>query len=206
MFSCCRKFYGQCAKIALKVGTNPTMISPSAVFEIESRSGNKIKVDKTTGKLTLADGTQGAGKILGSDANGLASWKTPSVIVGGVGYGLGYSVPNSTSVCWSNAPVNSYPYIGPTLTIAEDGLYQFTGNIVISLTNGEAAYVVFYDIGNNAGYYIFALDVIANSNSLIGPSILYIKAGTYQLRVYTFNAISTGCMNGVNFGIQKVTF
>lgn len=62
----------------VKVGTNPTTIGTSSNLEVEATNGNKTIVDKATGKLTIQDGTQGAGKVLTSDANGLSSWQ-PSI-------------------------------------------------------------------------------------------------------------------------------
>jgi hypothetical protein len=61
----------------VKIGTNPTVISPNNNLEVESSTpGNKVSIDKTTGKMTYQDGTQGNLKILTSDANGVASWAT----------------------------------------------------------------------------------------------------------------------------------
>ncbi|WP_420153873.1 hypothetical protein [Siphonobacter sp.] len=65
----------------VKVGTNPTTIETNSNLEVEaSTSGRKVKVDKTTGQMTIADGTQGAGKVLTSDANGGASWSALEAI------------------------------------------------------------------------------------------------------------------------------
>ncbi|WP_215239119.1 hypothetical protein [Dyadobacter helix] len=61
----------------VKIGTNPTTIEAASNLEVEaSTAGRKVKVDKTTGQLTIKDGTEGAGKILKSDAVGGASWQT----------------------------------------------------------------------------------------------------------------------------------
>lgn len=46
-------------------------VSPSAKLEINNGSVN--------GALKIIDGTQGDGKVLTSDANGLATWKSPTV-------------------------------------------------------------------------------------------------------------------------------
>ncbi|REA62924.1 hypothetical protein DSL64_08420 [Dyadobacter luteus] len=63
----------------VKIGTNPTTIESTSNLEVEaSTTGRKLKVDKTSGQLTVADGTQGTGKVLTSDAQGGASWQTPS--------------------------------------------------------------------------------------------------------------------------------
>ncbi len=60
----------------VKVGTNPTTIDPTSNLEVESSTtGNKVSIDKTTGKVTIADGSQGNAKVLTSDANGTATWQ-----------------------------------------------------------------------------------------------------------------------------------
>jgi hypothetical protein len=69
------------AHAQVKVGTNPTTIEATSNLEVEaSTAGRKVKVNKTTGQLTIKDGTEGADKILISDATGGASWKAPQVI------------------------------------------------------------------------------------------------------------------------------
>lgn len=65
----------------VKIGTNPTTIEPTSNLEVEAATaGRKVKVDKTTGQLTIKDGTEGTEKILTSDAVGGASWKTPGTL------------------------------------------------------------------------------------------------------------------------------
>ncbi len=77
------------ARAQVKFGAYPGTIVTSSVLEVEATNGNKTIVDKATGtvsitgatgitgSLTLVDGTQGAGKILTSDATGKSSWVTP---------------------------------------------------------------------------------------------------------------------------------
>ncbi len=69
--------FGSSAVFAqVKIGTNPTVIGASNNLEVEaSTAGRKTSVDKVTGQVTIADGTQGANKLLTSDANGGASWQ-----------------------------------------------------------------------------------------------------------------------------------
>lgn len=63
----------------VKIGSNPTTIEPNSNLEVEaSTAGRKMKVDKTTGQVTITDGTQGTGKVFTSDANGGGSWQTVS--------------------------------------------------------------------------------------------------------------------------------
>jgi len=63
----------------VKIGSNPTTIDPNNNLEVESTDPTKkISIHKTTGKLTIADGSQGDKKILTSDANGVATWQSQS--------------------------------------------------------------------------------------------------------------------------------
>ncbi|MHA4740639.1 hypothetical protein [Dyadobacter sp. MSC1_007] len=63
----------------VKIGSNPTTIDPNNNLEVESTDpAKKISIHKTTGKLTIADGSQGDKKVLTSDANGVATWQSQS--------------------------------------------------------------------------------------------------------------------------------
>ena len=86
------------SRAQVKIGTNSTNIEATSNFEIEaSTAGRKMKVDKTTGQITIADGTQEYARVLTSDANGNASWKKigtesltpfPSASLGGAKSGV----------------------------------------------------------------------------------------------------------------------
>lgn len=55
------------------------MINAANNLEVEaSTAGRKTSIDKTTGQVTIADGTQGTGKVFASDANGGGSWQAPA--------------------------------------------------------------------------------------------------------------------------------
>jgi len=60
----------------VKIGTNPTTINAANNLEVEgSTAGRKVAIDKVTGKMTIADGSEGAAKVLTSDAAGVATWQ-----------------------------------------------------------------------------------------------------------------------------------
>lgn len=66
----------QVVSAQVKIGSNPTTIGANNNLEVEaSTSGRKVSIDKTTGKVTIADGSQGNDRILTSDVNGTATWK-----------------------------------------------------------------------------------------------------------------------------------
>ena len=60
----------------MKVGAHPTVIDHTTNFEVESNDGHRFKVKKETGKVEIIDGSQGNDKILTSDANGVATWRS----------------------------------------------------------------------------------------------------------------------------------
>lgn len=67
----------------VKTGTNPTVINAANNLEVEaSTTGRKTSIDKTTGQVTIADGTQKAGRVFTSDANGGGSWQAGLVFAG----------------------------------------------------------------------------------------------------------------------------
>lgn len=83
---------GFSAKAQVKIGNNPTVIESNNNLEVESATtsgnpakNNKFSVDKN-GKVTIKDGTEGAGKLLVSDANGTVSFQSPrsGILVKGV--------------------------------------------------------------------------------------------------------------------------
>ncbi len=63
----------------LKVGSNPTTIGANSNLEVEATNGNKVSVSKDVGKLTIKDGSEGAGKVLISDVNGVSTWTTLTI-------------------------------------------------------------------------------------------------------------------------------
>ena len=121
LFAACMLLGSSAVFAQVKIGTNPTVINSANNLEIESSTaGNKVSVDKTTGKVTIADGSQGINKILTSDANGVSTWAAPiqdSPVM--------FSVYNT---------VNQLGYFN-TITKADFGAKYFDKNINFDLTN-----------------------------------------------------------------------
>lgn len=101
----------------VKIGTNPTTIEPNSNLEVEaSTPGRKMKVDKTTGQVTITDGTEGAGKVLTSDAAGGTSWQNP----------LAGTMINGTTGGVVNFPTGAVDqkYSGGSITFPKAGTYM----------------------------------------------------------------------------------
>ena len=67
----------------VKIGTNPTTMNAANNLEVEASTvGRKTSIDKTTGQVTIADGTQKAGRVFTSDGNGGGSWQAGLLFAG----------------------------------------------------------------------------------------------------------------------------
>ncbi|WP_254411167.1 hypothetical protein [Dyadobacter diqingensis] len=141
----------------VKIGTNPTTINAANNLEIEaSTAGRKTSVDKTTGQVTIADGTQGLNKILTSDANGAASWQSPAAQDAPAIFSV-TSTANQTSFYGANDKVdfgvknldknNNFDLATDTFTVPANGtgIYQF-GTIFSTLNQAylQGVYVYIY--------------------------------------------------------------
>ena len=84
---------------------------PGTTNSIDLGSATKVwRNGFFSGNLTLANGTQGVGKVLTSDANGLATWGNPSVLpIGSNNQTLRY---NGTTLQASSAIVNTGSAVG----------------------------------------------------------------------------------------------
>ena len=130
------------ANAQVKIGTSPAIIEPNSNLEVEaSTNGRKIKVDKTSGQVTIADGTQGEGKVLTSDTNGGASWQTVAGCnsvearhTGSQTVPLNDSSIDPFTILTTNTevydPSNAYNASTGVYTVPTTGFYSFVGSSV----------------------------------------------------------------------------
>ncbi len=115
----------------VKIGTNPTTIEPNSNLEVEaSTPGRKTKIDKTTGQVTITDGTEGAGKVLTSDAAGGTSWQNP----------LAPGMINGTLGNLVTVPGDGQLYSGASIAFPRAGTYMVTARWI--MTNAATSYPV----------------------------------------------------------------
>lgn len=104
----------------VKIGANPTIIETNSAMEVEAANGNKTVVNKTNGQVRIQDGTQGADKVLTSDADGNTSWrsfteaKVPSTVF------IGNNTAATTLVADDNGGVASRVPMTPVAAYASN--------------------------------------------------------------------------------------
>jgi len=178
----------------VKIGTNPTTIEPNSNLEVEaSTPGRKMKVDKTTGQVSITDGTQGAGKVLTSDAAGGTSWQYP----------LSGAMVNGTTggnVHITNSAANQY-YSGGSITFPKAGTYMVTARWMMpnAATTYPSGYMAFINtaLSSSPSTYIergIAAEwlVIAASAHHTTPSFRVTVAGPETLYFWFYTGFFLG--------------
>ncbi|MBI5217965.1 MAG: tail fiber protein [Bacteroidia bacterium] len=160
------------------------------------------------GQVKITDGTQGAGKVLTSDASGLASWQTPSVGITGSGTATRIAFWNGASSLSSNANLywdnsNSRLGIGITspatklqvIAASATGIFCSSGNInnwttiAVGRTIEEGRIGIAAASGNFFGGTVAGDFAIRNDNS---SKKLFLGCGT---------SIPTITLTSTNVGI-----
>jgi len=181
----------------VKIGTASTTIDPANNLEVQgSTAGRKVAIDKTTGKVTIADGTQGNGKVLTSDALGGASWKAPvtdifvdainpaNQIVDPTGY-----VKLTLNTVLSNAG-GEFDLTTSEITVPSAGYYLINGGTTKMNTTGTLSISLMVDINNGA--YRELIDAIGEQEIIGGPVHL---RGTTVLRLSANDKITISVRN-----------
>ncbi|OZI07672.1 hypothetical protein BWI93_13210 [Siphonobacter sp. BAB-5385] len=172
----------------VKVGTNPTAIETASNLEVEaSTTGRKVKVDKTTGQLTIADGTQGAGKVLTSDANGGASWQAAPSQTSPVWI---YAKQSTTQTISGLTPIDfnietadrgsNFDPSTDKITVPSSGIYQISCGTKKINTNAGGFNMALYVFVNGANHTIIYEDAWTTPSTLpraTGSLTLQLNAG-----------------------------
>ncbi len=213
------------ANAQVKIGSNPGTIGSSSNLEVEASNGNKTVVDKSTGnvtvngKITIVDGTQGAGKLLASDANGGASWQTltqqtipVTVFVGTLpssytltpAGGFNTTLSNRIPLAVRSGSASNYSTATKVYTIQETAYYRIHAGARFVGTSGQT--------GTSVRLYLEPSGVLAQFDEITngtGPTMSvfwegYLTAGT---TVNPFGVVFpnyTTNTNGTTYPLQNV--
>jgi hypothetical protein len=192
--------------------------TPSNIFN----NGGNVGIGTATpgaalevvGQVKITGGTPGAGKVLGSDASGLASWVAPTTIetdpqVGNLSLN---SVPRWTGSSLENGSitdlggsVNVMLTQGNSMNINNSyggGLNLISGANGINMVanNGGPTYQAEMNLGTPGGYLGFL------SPSTYGPDTsIIIRSGDLWVKNYTTNNIDIAIKRNGNVGIGTNT-
>ncbi|RYE21678.1 MAG: hypothetical protein EOP51_15050 [Sphingobacteriales bacterium] len=157
-------------------------------------SAPAAKLD-VAGNVKITDGTQGAGKVLTSDANGNASWQTPAT--GGSG-GSSQWLNNGNDISYSQGKVTVInPSTGPSIIGSIGSNSGPSVGAIWGLTTYENTYGVFgqdYNLSSTTGIGVYGS---SQSGTGVQGMSFYGPGGVFE-GVFSGKALITG---GGNVGI-----
>ena len=186
------------------IGYNGNYPPASKDIGVYGSAGNNSIAIYSDGRTQIVDGTQGTGKVLTSDADGVASWQTPSVPInnsmfkiegvanGSFGNNLAYPgtrITFNTEVYdYGNTQTNS------AYSIPTSGVYHIDARFNFGITNTQSAnfYNFFLILVKNGGTFVDQDQVPCTHNpynddySISISGDYYFNAGDY-ITIY-FNA------------------
>ncbi|WP_254411168.1 hypothetical protein [Dyadobacter diqingensis] len=183
----------------VKIGTNPTTINAASNLEVEaSTTGRKTSIDKTTGQVTIKDGTEGNKKILTSDANGASSWqyrKITSSSIFSQGTGVGIFLPVSTTGYCNSINCATALNLTGSFVITEttnDIVMEVSGNYSVSNNTQPITWAYWVSVTGPGGFNqvsgpLWTTESGSNcSSGLINFKNLLknVAVGTYNVAVY----------------------
>ncbi|GLU56950.1 hypothetical protein [Dyadobacter frigoris] len=174
----------------VKIGTNPTTINAANNLEVEaSTAGRSVSVDKTTGKVKIADGSEGNAKVLTSDANGVATWIAPSAqdspvlfsVSNSTNQSVGFQVTAKADFGVTNYDKNNnFNLTTDEFTVPSNGTGVYQVSTMYSSLNvnwNQGTYVFIYVNGVLARYISIATCVAGVGLGGAGTIIMPLTAG-----------------------------
>lgn len=137
-------------------------------------------VSTTAGALKITDGTQGDGKILVSDANGVATWQnsSPAVIITST---TGGTVTIGGSLVW----------VGSAATVTIPGYYLISPRLITNASPANCSNFIAYNLSTNsttlqnAAFPLQEAHFTSSSlnNFIYSTNVAYLNAATYYMLV-----------------------
>ena len=145
----------------------------------------KLHIDNgtTPGAIRIADGTQGEGKILVSDVNGVGTWRESS--------GTATVITSNAGPVTSLLPAGTMIYTGANATVALPGYYMISTRLITDKTPSGCGGFLALNFSQspttalNNAFPVQDVHVTGtiNYDFIYTSNIAYLQAGTYYMRV-----------------------
>lgn len=158
----------------------------------------KLHIDNgtTPGAIRIVDGTQGEGKILVSDANGVGTWRASS--------GTATVIESNSGSVTSLLPAGTLIYTGANAAVVTPGYYMISSRLITDKTPLGCGGFLAFNLSQsptaaiNNAFPVQDVHVAgAPTNDFIYTSnIAYLQPGTYYMRVRTAAGCTTNNTRG----------
>lgn len=193
----------------------------SIILGKASEPNNKVGIGTSTpderlhvvGAVKIVDGTQGAGKVLTSDANGKGSWVSPSVVkaYGDIYYnGTGQTLSQYSSVNFGSTNSSSNVTVQNNyIQITKAGKYRITYRITLAKSTGNAqavTYNIYSDYNTIIPGSLSAGAVDPNRPLTLAGSVIADLSLNQQIQVRSLqtNADVSFVANGCSLSVELV--
>ena len=152
----------------------------------------RLDIDNGTvaGAIKIADGTQGEGKVMVSDANGVATWRdtTGSAII------VNSTTGNNVNI------LGTLTYIGASAIVTVPGYYIVSPRLITNKTPSGCGSFIAYNLSKSMTASVDlafpSQDVHLTSGTglfdfIYTSNIAYLTPGTYYMKVRYFNGCTT---------------
>ena len=182
----------------VKIGTNPTTIDAANNLEVEaSTAGRKTSINKTTGQVTIADGTQKAGRVFTSDENGGGSWQAGTVFAG---YAASQSVGQDNAGTTINIvsefdPESAWDNTTKEYTIPVAGYYSISFSGVNSFDDGYSSPIAtggFALLQSGETIQITEMTSLENRDMPVGSALVVKAAAGDKIKLISSTQITPG--------------
>lgn len=173
------------------VGIGTTSFTPTTKLDIRASSSG-------TG-LRLVDGSQGANKVLQSDANGYASWVSnvgaTSAVIGTLGTGAQNTGANSYTGAYITLPPGKW-----SVSVSMLGLISAAGNFWVQTGfSGSSSSIAIGADGVSGGPVIISGLIVGNANNMITGTVI-INNISGANKTYYYCTASTASQTLTNLG------
>jgi hypothetical protein len=180
----------------VKIGSNPTTIDPNNNLEVEGVDPSKKFSVGKSGQVSIADGTQGAGKVFTSDANGGGSWKGTQLIRAQVDY-----VNNGVAtVLGGSGPAPGSAPGNVSITFPENGTYAVNFSFIadaatplaneaswigINLVTGGVPLISHYDnlVPGAEQVFVSAMRYVTITNAPVTLTVNYLNTNSVSFTI-----------------------
>lgn len=149
-----------------------------------------IENGTTAGAIKIVDGTQGEGRILVSDTNGVGTWRNTT--------GSATLINSTTGI--NTSLTSSLKYIGASAIVTTPGYYIISPRLITDKSSNGCSQFIAYNLSQSTSSNVNPAFTVQDVHMAAGPggfdfiytsNIAYLNTGTYYMLVRTWGTCAS---------------